>query len=381
MTRPETSRPVIVLPRHGFTLIELLVVIAIIAVLAALVLPAVQKAREAGRQTQCLNNLKQIHLAAANYEATWKVYPSGYVVAMESQADPNQQNNNNQNPNNPNQPPPPPTTRQVAVSGPPYWLEFSPGTQPVIQVNQNAQAQGLGPVSIPVWRYGSEWGWHALMLQEMDQTTMNIEFRQPKFYSVLDAGGEPIYPNFDACKIPIQSYTCPSNEMPENRYQDLAYTSYRGNLGYWPDELDSGNANRDDSVTGLTDRRVYGDINGLFIGNGMFYGNSEVGERDVRDGSTQTLMFGETLFGFWGDSNSCCARVRENRPLFDEVLVSTTNDPTYPEAYNLGWGSWHDTVMVSFFVDGHGDKLSKQIDREIMEALSTRNGNERVGEY
>src|SRR3954451_689431 len=73
--------------RSAFTLVELLVVIAIIGILVALLLPAIQAARESARRSQCTNNLRQLGIAALNYESSKKAFPYGRKRGQVTKAD------------------------------------------------------------------------------------------------------------------------------------------------------------------------------------------------------------------------------------------------------------------------------------------------------
>jgi prepilin-type N-terminal cleavage/methylation domain-containing protein/prepilin-type processing-associated H-X9-DG protein len=294
--------------RNGFTLIELLVVIAIISVLIALLLPAVQKARESARRAECKNNIKNIALAAHNYHEAHGSFPSGFIYAAGG---------------------------DVSATFPePFRFQ---------QRKRNITVNG--------WVLVPAWSWHAFLLSEMDQQTVNVGFEELK-----DSPN-----NIQAIQVGIKPYTCPSASLPAARPipnanpvvpgGGIAYSSYRGNLG--------------------TSRS-----------NGMFYQNSSVRFRDVTDGNTQTILFGESLFGFWGDGFSCCARARfvtdsngvPIQPIFDEYYT----DPNDPAIQFFGYGSWHDDVMNVAWVDGSVRTLSKSVNAVVFAALVTRNGGERV---
>jgi prepilin-type N-terminal cleavage/methylation domain-containing protein/prepilin-type processing-associated H-X9-DG protein len=216
----------------GFTLIELLVVIAIIAVLIALLLPAVQAAREAARRSQCINNLKQIGLAIANYESSNGCIVSGYISSTV-----------------------------------PLTLFGVPGYNPDPQTGDN----------------GPGWGWLALLLPFAEQAPLYnaINVNLPTW--VADNGTVVL--------VQINVYNCPSANNPSNPVpmvdanlnllpvanQYFARSDYVYNVG-WNDSGMPATINYDNTVTGC---------------NGPIYRNSHITYAGVTDGLSNTVVAGE----------------------------------------------------------------------------------------
>jgi prepilin-type N-terminal cleavage/methylation domain-containing protein/prepilin-type processing-associated H-X9-DG protein len=305
---------------RGFTLIELLVVIAIISLLAALLLPAVQRAREAARRTQCINNLKQVALAAHNYLSSHRVYPPGYIDAGRCD----------------------------------YDLEFPPIT---VQTSDLTSDPSMPPqVILDNWSLSPDWGWQAMLLPQMDAGAVALDFKVSK--------NTPY--NWERVQTPIESYVCPSASLPAPRPYGLGYSSYRGCMGWWPT---NGN-----------------ELTAEPRNNGMFFKHSALSDRDIIDGSPQTILFGETRFGFWSDAWSCCARARDDQGTFDSFWKSTIplqgQCPCCPEPALLhtffGFGGPHDGVIVFAFADGHVQTVAKTIDDGLFRNLCTRNGRENI---
>jgi prepilin-type N-terminal cleavage/methylation domain-containing protein len=170
--------------RFGFTLVELLVVIAIIGILVALLLPAIQAAREAGRRTQCKNNLKQIGLALNNIHDTEKALPSGVYGDPRANV----------------------TDQSPGLS----WM-----TRVLPYIEEQAKFDAIAR-HVPPGFVGSAW-----------------EFYQPFAYA---ASLGSVIPSSD---IPIPGFNCPSADLPANVPEEadtavvrgLATTSYKGSKG------------------------------------------------------------------------------------------------------------------------------------------------------
>lgn len=229
--------------RSGFTLVELLVVIAIIGILVALLLPAVQAAREAARRTSCSNNLKQIALAAHNFHDVHQRFPPGMLAP-------------------------------IPLAGYPVG---------------STTDQGIGLIA-SLLPYVEQ-----TAARDLIQRNLLAEVNEPRWYA--DAS------TTSAARMKTNVFVCPST----NPYQHKADSTL---LVFYPYELTSAGVVNYTGITtsdagGLTlGRTTYVGVGG-YLGSipaglgliGMFYVRSNTRMADVTDGTSNVLMFGETVGG------------------------------------------------------------------------------------
>ena len=221
-------------PRAGFTLIELLVVIAIIAVLIALLLPAVQAAREAARRSQCVNNLKQLALAANNYESTNGCFPGGSYSGLTK-----------------------PATWHFAENFS-CFVRILPFTEQSAMYN----AVNFGN------NYGSFTNVTIAGVRLAILTCPSDPMNTPVPLRTVSAGSTLPGWNFGVNNSP---------DTPPDGVYTQAFSSYGGNMGNWP-------------VNYQLSYNNPAEYNQL---NGVIYNDSSVKISDITDGTSNTLLFGE----------------------------------------------------------------------------------------
>lgn len=170
---------------RGFTLVELLVVIAIIAMLVSLLLPAVQSAREAARRTQCINKMRQLGIAAANYESSNGTFPAGRLSPDWSKGGEPQPSYTNYN-----------------------------------SVNQNSPvgSETTGFKSVHVW---------ILPFMENNSIYQLIDFDRPQVLQ-MTRKGVPYNINYEAYANAEDMFICPSDS---NTVRIISENNYRYNFG------------------------------------------------------------------------------------------------------------------------------------------------------
>jgi prepilin-type N-terminal cleavage/methylation domain-containing protein len=289
--------------RSGFTLIELLVVIAIIGVLIGLLLPAVQKVREAANRTSCINNLKQIALAAHNYHDTHKRFPSGNLGPQPKDA-----------------------TRGANFNGQYVGLL----AQLLPYVEQDNIYQGLLTTGKQNFNLDPDYP----ALADSIANTVNPWFVDPDNPSNYPP---PIY---DVVKYDIKTFICPSanSERGTNVIIGIIYWNRaddRASISWWYENY---------YLTGppgpFIPQMPFGLTNYVGVGGygadalapdyskyvGIFNNHSKTKIADIKDGTSNTLMIGET-----------CGHRVTNNAFLPTYGVAGSGNPSPANEYDLAW--------------------------------------------